>query len=318
MSFRRTVSYLIRSPISLRLTASIDDVVENIYLRKLLQFFLIPIGVLNLLRLSLFKKKSANFEYNLSLVVIIKNEAPYIKEWIRYHSSVGVQHFYIYDNDSDDDVGRVLEEFESLVTVVKIQGPVRQIDAYNDAIRRFKFKTKYMGMIDADEFIFRVDGDHQLVPLIDMLLSNREYGGLVVNWALFGSSGYEARPKGLVTSNFIYRAHDEFGKNRLVKTICNPRKVFYFYVSHAANYLPGYFAVNEDLKKVDGPETKVPSLNRIRLNHYYSKSKSEFIKKRARGSGEVLGLRNMSEFDEHDKNDVYDDSLKKYNEEHGL
>ena len=36
----------------------------------------------------------------LSLTLIVKNEAFYIKEWIEFHRMIGVTHFYIYDTYS--------------------------------------------------------------------------------------------------------------------------------------------------------------------------------------------------------------------------
>lgn len=38
--------------------------------------------------------------YKFSIASIIKNESPYILEWIAYHLSIGVEHFYIADNCS--------------------------------------------------------------------------------------------------------------------------------------------------------------------------------------------------------------------------
>lgn len=318
MGFRRMISWLLRSPMRLELVYKIDDTTNNLRLRGFLQLVLIPLGLLNLGRLMLMPKSSKTYRYRLSIVTIVKNEAPYLKEWIEYHLSVGVEHLYIYDNDSQDNLYDVLKDYQRYVTVKKIHGVVRQFDAYNDAINRYRYITKYMAILDADEFLFRPGKDKELPSFIDDLLSNNSYGGLAVNWALFGSSGFEKKPSGLVTDNFVYRAHDDFYKNRLVKTICNPRKVFYFSVSHAANYLPGFFAINENRERVDWVTTKTPSINKIRINHYYSKSKEEFLRKRARGAGDVVGLRDLSEFDEHDKNDVLDDSLRVYNRESGL
>ena len=41
------------------------------------------------------------FKYELALVAILKDEAPYQKEWLEYHLLAGVDHFYIYCNDDD-------------------------------------------------------------------------------------------------------------------------------------------------------------------------------------------------------------------------
>jgi hypothetical protein len=318
MSLRRRISWIIHSSMSLRLTYMIDDHTNNLRVRRFFGLILLPLGLLKLVKLMLFKGKHSAFKYQLSVVAIVKDEAPYLREWIRYHLSVGVEHFFLYDNDSEDDLNKVLREFSPYVTVKRIHGVVRQLDAYNDAINRHRLDTEFMAMIDADEFIFRIGGDKNIVSLVKQLLSTPTSGGLAVNWASFGSSGYVKKPSGLVTNNFVHRATDDCVKNRMVKTICNPRKVFYFAISHAANYLPGHFAINENKERVEWATTKVASIHKIRINHYYSKSKEEFLQKRARGSGEVLGFRDLSEFDEHDQNEIFDDSLRVYNEDNRL
>lgn len=294
------------------------NAIKNIQIRSLLDFILIPFGTLKLIWLTLLPQKKADFKYQLSVVCIVKNEASYLGEWIRYHKSIGVNHFYIYDNDSDDDLLSVLTPFGGLITYTPIHGQLRQLDAYNNALNRFANETKYLAVIDADEFLWCPNGSHKIMPVITKYLSEKSVGGLVVNWVIFGSSHFKCRPEGLVTDSYVYRSKSNFEKNCLVKTICNPRKVFDFTLSHAANYLPGYYAVNEQFQKTPWARTDTTNIDNIRLNHYYSKSKEEFLQKRARGSGEVLALRNISEFDEHDKNDVFDNSLRKYNLEHHL
>lgn len=48
---------------------------------------------------------------DLAIVTIMKNEAPYVKEWLDYHILVGVKKFYIYDNDSDDNLHDILRPY---------------------------------------------------------------------------------------------------------------------------------------------------------------------------------------------------------------
>ena len=262
--------------------------------------------------------KRNNFKYQISIVCIVKNESSYISEWIRYYKSIGIDHFYIYDNESNDDLIDELEVFGDLITYIKINGKLRQLDAYNNALNRFSNQTKYLAVIDADEFIYCPENNHKILPVLNHYFKNPSIGGLAVNWIIYGSSNFKRKPVGLVSNNFVYRSHIGFEKNHFIKTICNPRKVFSFTLSHSANYLPGYFAVDENCNYVPWARTKNISVSHIRLNHYYSKSKEEFLKKRNRGSGEVLTPRRLSEFDEHDRNDVFDDSMRKYNKEHNL
>ena len=42
------------------------------------------------------------FLYDLAFVSIMKDEGSYIKEWLDYHLLAGVNHFFIYDNESED------------------------------------------------------------------------------------------------------------------------------------------------------------------------------------------------------------------------
>ena len=96
------------------------------------------------------------FLHDLSVVAILKNEAPYLKEWIEYHLLAGVDHFYLYDNDSPDNQVEVVKPFVAagLVDYMPAPGKFMQMQTYNDAFKRFKFFSRYMAFIDGDEFIF--------------------------------------------------------------------------------------------------------------------------------------------------------------------
>jgi len=44
----------------------------------------------------------------LSVVAVLKDERPNLQEWLDFHLSVGVEHFYLYDNGSSDGSAEVL------------------------------------------------------------------------------------------------------------------------------------------------------------------------------------------------------------------
>lgn len=76
--------------------------------------------------------------FNLSFVAIIKNEAHYIKEWIEFHKLVGVDRFYIYDNESTDNVKDVLKEYIDKGEVVYTYFPGKC-----KSPKSYRFKTFY-------------------------------------------------------------------------------------------------------------------------------------------------------------------------------
>ena len=49
--------------------------------------------------------------HTLSIAAIMKNEKPYLKEWLEYHQLIGVEHFYLCDNDSNDGTEEYLQPY---------------------------------------------------------------------------------------------------------------------------------------------------------------------------------------------------------------
>lgn len=76
--------------------------------------------------------------------------------------------------------------------------------------------------------------------------------------------------------------------------------------------MPGYYSVSADGEKLKGSFSKRVSIEKIAINHYFTKSYDEFVTKRNRGKADQVKMRPMSEFEEHDKNEVYDDGMLKY------
>ncbi len=262
------------------------------------------------------KLNTEGYEDNLSFVAIAKNEGPYIKEWIEFHKLVGVTKFYIYDNESTDNLKEILQDYiDSGEVVYKYYpGQGKQLVAYQEAINDYKNKTKYMGFIDLDEFVIPVENESLTDAIEDIMKKDNKIAGVGINWMIYGSSGLIDKPEGLVTENYKYRAVNGFGANNHIKTICNPRKVIKPLEPHSFKYEPEYYCVNEDSKKIFGPFNPGCSYKKLRINHYFSKSQNEYIKKKDRGLADHTDnlKRTMNDFYAHDKNDVYDYIMEKY------
>ena len=231
-------------------------------------------------------------KHYLSITAIVKNEGQYLKEWIEYHLLVGVEHFYIYDNESNDDTFEVLKPYLNLGVVDYFQFPGKavQIQAYQDATRRFRFRTYWMAYIDADEFI--VPDKVNTIPELLKPLENKSVGGLVVSWVLFDSNGHVRKPNGLVVESFR-STHSAVNKANLnVKTIARPCFVLFCDIHHCLYC--GYFnAVDETGKVVHGPFNPMKPINTIRINHYWTKSAEEFRAKVDRGRADGGVKRNF-------------------------
>src|SRR5262249_21084639 len=72
---------------------------------------------------------------------------------------------------------------------------------------------------------------------------------VVANWRLYGTSGWEQPPEGLVIENYLMRAPDEYDGNRQVKSIVNPRSAM-GWASSAHHFRLLGDAVGEDRRPI--------------------------------------------------------------------
>ena len=92
----------------------------------------------------------------LALGSTMRNEAPYLKEWIEFHLARGVDKFYIADNDSTDDSLNVLDMYvtNGIVELVPFQNN-DQVKTYNEILKFAKGdRADWLCITDIDVFIF--------------------------------------------------------------------------------------------------------------------------------------------------------------------
>ena len=285
----------------------------NKYIRSLLKVIVSPFYVFRY-----FMYKDFPGREGLAFVLIAKNEAPYIEEWINFHHKQGVSHFIIYDNDSTDNFHEVLKSYieAGLVTYRLLSGKARQLDAYNMALHDYGRKFKYMAMIDADEFMFTRNiadaGGGSLYEFIDgFMTSHPNAGGLAVNWCMFGSNGHISRPKGGILENYTRSAKNDMTlrDNHVIKTVFDPAKAVSFISDHFPIYRKGFHNLDEQGNITYGTHTQEVHFDRIRINHYFTKSREEFTAKRSKGRADGAAMLGIDEFESHDHNEAEDTEI---------
>jgi hypothetical protein len=230
--------------------------------------------------------------YDLSIAAIIKNE-PNIIEWIEYHLMVGVQHFYIYDNESTDGLERKLQKYihDGTVTYIYWPGKYQQLPVYNHAISHYQNDTRWLAIIDGDEYIVPVKGDKLIPQILDEIdaqhlgMEYRDYciGGIAVQWRVYGTCGHKTNCSGLLFENYRYRAADDFHYNIYIKTICNPRLAVKALTAHTISYISNYRTVSDNGSVIPTHVFYDGSCSKLRINHYRIRSDAEFYEKNRRG-----------------------------------
>lgn len=128
---------------------------------------------------------------------------------------VGISKIFLYDNDSTDNMFEEIEDFikSGYIVYNRISGSKMQFPAYNGALTRYGYECKYMAFIDCDELIVPTKNSINIMQSLDSIFqSDENIGGVAVNWCMYGSSGFEDKPEGLMIGNFAYRAETKRGE----------------------------------------------------------------------------------------------------------
>ncbi len=221
--------------------------------------------------------------------LMIRNECAYLEEWLAFHSLMGISHFRIYDNESDDGsselIDRLAQHFNIERIVWRVPGYLRQVSAYNDAARSLRNRYKFVAFLDIDEFLF----DPSFRPIPQVLAEfGSDVAGVGVNQRVFGSAGLVEYDNDLVVSRFTRRGDDDYAEHHWVKSILRPECVQAFQTSHTAELTSGRFVLADGEPFINEGSHPAQS-NRIArsglvLHHYIVKSLAEFRRKQQRGA----------------------------------
>ncbi len=230
----------------------------------------------------------------LSLCLICRDENDYLPEWLDYHILMGVDRFYVYDNESRVSLRESLKDYveRGWVVVLDIPGKAMQLFAYVHCLQTFGENTFWLGFIDTDEFLV----PKTTLDLKEFLKGYEQYGGLAVSSLFFGTNGHQTRPMEGQISAYTRRTHSTFKENELVKSIVQPKFALMPNSPHDFIYKESAWCVNERSLRVD--YQRFPNYTElIQLNHYYCRSKSELEQKLNRGRGDTVDAWARQRFD---------------------
>lgn len=225
----------------------------------------------------------------LSACLCFKDAATYLPEWLAFYRALGVEHFYLYNNESTDNFAPVIAPYvnRGTATVIDFPGRGAQQAIYQHCLANFGGRTRWMMFCDDDEFLFPVAD----TSLPEALAPFECYAGVAVSWMLYGSSGHETRPDGLVIDNYRRRSA---APDAHVKCIVAPERIAEpVLIGHQFRCRDGHVVVNESGMPMEGPFSPRPSAEKLRINHYLTKSRAELVERRRRvqaNTGELSPL----------------------------
>jgi len=242
--------------------------------------------------------------YFLSVCMIVKNERN-LEELILFYWIQGVEHFYIYDNESDEPITNRLNKFyifSKICTIIYFPGKPQQVNSYNHCLYNYGKTTKWLAFLDADEYI--LPKTHY--SLRDFLIDNDHAHAIGINWVFFGTSFHNKKQDGFIIDKYRYTSNVQ---DQHIKTICKPK--------FTNNMISPHFVILKDPSKYYDPvgniiqqspfNTLPGNSDIIQINHYYTRSLEESYEKQNRGRTDMIGNYDIPH--EHSLNNNFIDNL---------
>lgn len=234
------------------------------------------------------------------IVTCMKNEGPFILEWLAYHRMIGVDDFLIYTNDCDDGTDQLLDALQARGLVQRRDNPFRATGARPQHAALAAAKSEpvvqqagWIVSMDVDEFINVHVGGNRLPDLYEAI---GDADLISMTWRLFGNSDIVRYQDSPVIGQFvrcaphlIRRPHQAWG----FKTLFRNQGLFKELGVHRPN---GF--IGSAVRWVNGSGAPMPGnivktgwrsgidtygYDLVTLNHYSVRSVESFLVKRDRG-----------------------------------
>ncbi|WP_243611744.1 glycosyltransferase family 2 protein [Shimia aestuarii] len=238
-------------------------------------------------------------------VTSMRNEGPYLLEWLAHHRAAGVTDFLVFSNDCEDGTAEMLDLLDAAGVLSHVpqerQGKKSvQWQALRAAWKHpLRKAADWVLVSDVDEFLNIRGGDHTLDGLIDGLAP--EVDGVVIPWRLYGNNSVVEVLDAPVTEQFTraiepgvrYPAAAGFFKT-LFRTkgpfnqlgVHRPqqkapeRAGLPVFVDGSGMRLPDSLAATPSRLSLFGFDA---GQSLVEMNHYSIRSAAGFLVKRARG-----------------------------------
>ncbi|MBR4127623.1 MAG: glycosyltransferase family 92 protein [Alphaproteobacteria bacterium] len=226
---------------------------------------------------TIFRNKQPKKKYFLAVCAIFKNEGKFLKEWINYYLLAGVEHFYLYNNFSDDNYQELLQPYidKGLVTLIDWPVPFGQPLAYQNCIETYAEEANWIGFLDLDEFVV----PYETKDIKQWLSRYNQFPGVSCYWKMFSSNGIlKEDPSKFLMEQFVIcgdmLSYKSFLNTKFIGWLKKKNKSPHFFRFKFFNRVCA-----EDPLYYSGLRKK-PKYIHAQCNHYFCKSYEYFYNKK--------------------------------------
>jgi hypothetical protein len=279
----------------------------------------------------------------------MRNEAPFLFDWIAYHKSIGFDRICIVTNDCTDGSYPLLEKLSEAGIVDHVDQVVPEgVSPQKNAVERVT-SMNYLAdgdwaiFLDADEYLNIKLGEGRVSNLVSYL-ENRSVQGMLVNWKLFGDAGQTQFEDSYIDETYIqceaassYTQFKTFFKVGAISSGFSPF-LHRCRITPNTGKLTDFLVGSGEVLGVDGGPKALRRHNAwllngddpfahvqngeigydiAQVNHYIVRDPASFKLKKARGRGykpqsKHNGRHTDDFYNENNKNEVYDRSILRW------
>lgn len=145
----------------------------------------------------------------ITAVTCVKNEGPFLLEWIAFNRLIGVSDFLFYSNDCTDGSDELLDALAARGVVRHLPNPARgrnyQMEALKDARKQDVVRdANWVWVADVDEFLNIHVGDHT-IPTLIAACGNPQ--AISISFQFFANDGVDRFADAPVIGQF-HRSHN--------------------------------------------------------------------------------------------------------------
>lgn len=236
------------------------------------------------------------------IIACMKNEGPYIVEWIAYHRAIGFDNFLIYTNGCEDGTDAILDRLQAMGIAQHRnnddwKGKSPQQAALNKALHEPLLReAEWLAHVDIDEFINIRAGNGTLADLFAAIAGA---SNVAMTWRLFGHNGVRSIEDRPVIAQFDHAApawcpkpHTVWGFKTLfanlgayAKLSCHRPNKLAEPLRDRVRWVNGSGRPMKDTLRDSGWRSSMDNIgyDLVQLNHYALRSADSFLIKRQRG-----------------------------------
>jgi len=159
----------------------------------------------------------------IGLFSSVKNEGPFLLEWVAYHRCSGFGPIVICSNDSTDGTTELLDAMDAKGLIHHIFQHLHPDEVPQHAAAEKAFvhpafaDADWLMWLDADEFLYCKGERNKVRDLVTQFEDQAD--GICINWLNFGDNDIETWRPDLVTRLFTHRGPDTSSRHIMFKTL---------------------------------------------------------------------------------------------------